>query len=373
MGDAMNLIVLAIPLFFISMAAESAIAAHRRRPLYRGADVVASLALGTLQTLVGVVAAGVLVAMYATAYKYRLWTLPTGNPAVFVAAFIAVDFIYYWFHRCGHRVMLAWAVHAPHHSSDDYNLAVALRQGPLQPLLSRLFYLPLALLGLDLDSFALLASLNTIGQFWIHTQLVRRLGPLEWVLNTPSHHRVHHGCNSRYLDKNHAGIFIVWDRLFGTFVEEDDAEPPVFGTVTPAQTWNPLRLAWIPLGELWGKLRAAQGISDVAFAFFGPPEWRPATMAKAGAVGSPRAPFRSVVGWPRAAYAGVQFALVLGLSVWFLREATQFPVTVSAGIALWLAWSLGSVGAVLDRSRLAFASEVARHVMVVVVALTASG
>jgi len=359
----MNLIVLAIPLFFALIALEYAVAAWRRRTLYRGADVTACLALGTLQTLFGVVAAGALTGLYLAVYEHRLWTLPARDPVVLVVAFVAVDFLYYWFHRAAHRMMLPWATHAPHHSSEDYNLAVALRQGPVQPLFSRLFYLPLALVGLDLESFAILASLNTLGQFWIHTQLVGRLGPLEWVLNTPSHHRVHHGCNGRYLDRNHAGVFIVWDRLFGTFVAEDDAYPPVFGTVKPATTWNPLRLAWSPWGELRAKVAAARSVGDVVRALLGPPEWLPAGMPPVAAVDGPRAKFGAPVGPRRGLYAGVQFGAVLCASVLFLVQAAQLSPTSTLAVGAWLAWSFGSVGAVLDRSRLAAVSELARHVV----------
>jgi sterol desaturase/sphingolipid hydroxylase (fatty acid hydroxylase superfamily) len=361
----MHLIVLAIPVFFVLIAVETSVATWRRLPLYRGVDVTACLALGTLQTLCGVVAAGALSALYQGVYAHRLWTLPGRDPVVLVLAFVAVDFLYYWFHRVGHRVMCVWATHAPHHSSEDYNLAVALRQGPVQPLVSRLFFLPLAWVGLDIESFAILASLNTLGQFWIHTRLIGRLGPLEWVLNTPSHHRVHHGCNGRYLDKNHGGVLIVWDRLFGTFVAEDDRDPPVFGTVKQATTWNPLRLWWLPFGEIVAKVRAARGPGDVVRAFLAPPEWLPAGLAPVPAVDGPRQKYASAAGGLRGAYAGVQFVVVLVASVGFLAQAPKLPWATAAVVVAWLAWSFGSVGAVLDRSRFAVASELVRHVVAV--------
>jgi sterol desaturase/sphingolipid hydroxylase (fatty acid hydroxylase superfamily) len=358
-----DLITLAIPFFFLSMGVELVVGALRGRRVFRGADVANCLALGTLQTVFAVVAGGLLSFLYLKTYEHRLFDLPKDSAWVFFFAFVGVDFCYYWFHRVSHRSMLAWATHAPHHSSEDYNLAVALRQGPLQPLCSRFFYLPLALVGVPYEMFALMVSINTLYQFWIHTELIGTLGPIEWIFNTPSHHRVHHGCNGRYLDKNHAGIFIVWDRLFGSFVEEDRSDPPIYGTVKPTTTWNPLLATWTPFSDLGRKYAAAMTLGDKLRAFLAPPEWLPPGMLSAPQVTGARPKHQATTSKAVARYVAVSFVVVLGASVAYLFGAGGLSTQASLAAALWLAWSYGSLGALLDDSPWGKPSEVARLVV----------
>jgi sterol desaturase/sphingolipid hydroxylase (fatty acid hydroxylase superfamily) len=267
-----------IPLFFVLIGVELAVGAatgrlRGPRPLYRWADALVDLGCGVSSQVTGmvlstVVAAGAYVAVYGSC---RLGSWPEGVGGV-VIAFVLVDCLYYWWHRASHRVNLLWAAHVVHHQSEDYNLAVALRQAMFTALTSIPFYLPLAVIGVPPATFFLCSSLNTLYQFWIHTRLIGRLGPLEWVLNTPSHHRVHHGINPRYIDKNHAGVFIVWDRLFGTFAPEDDE--PVYGTVGGFKSANALFANLEPLLSLWAVARQARGW-DRLFVLVRPPEWRP--------------------------------------------------------------------------------------------------
>lgn len=358
----MDLITAAIPFFFLLMGVEALVGRARGLRVFRAPDVLADLALGVLQVLFTVVAAGLLAGLYLFAFEHRVWTAPS-SPWTWIAAFVGVDFLYYWFHRASHRSMLAWATHAPHHSSEDYNLAVALRQGPLQPLCSQLFYLPLAFVGVPFEVFATLGAINTLYQFWIHTELVGKLGPLEWIFNMPSHHRVHHGCNTRYLDKNHGGIFIIWDRLFGTFLEEQDT--PIYGTVKPASTWNPLVAWWLPFGEIVAKIRHGHGVVDVARALFAPPEWLPAGMAGAPAVTGPRPKFNERPGNGVVRYCIAAFVVVLALSVAFLLLAPKLDGATRWGCATWLAISYGSVGGLLDGRSWARPLEVARHLLLV--------
>ncbi len=188
------------------------------RDVYRLADSVTDLSCGILQQVVEVFLKTALFAGYAWLFAaHRLFDVPMDAAWAWAACFVGQDFLYYWFHRWSHEVGAGWAAHVVHHQSEEYNLTVALRQGALQPAFSWVFYLPLAVLGFPPAMFLAVSSFNTLYQFWIHTRLIGRLGPLEWVLNTPSHHRVHHGRNPRYIDRNHGGTLIVWDRLFGTF------------------------------------------------------------------------------------------------------------------------------------------------------------
>jgi sterol desaturase/sphingolipid hydroxylase (fatty acid hydroxylase superfamily) len=249
-----NPIALAIPFFFLLIAVELGVARAQRRPRYRFADAIADLGCGIGQRVTLLFYEGALLALYAGVYAHaRLLDLGRWPVAAWVVALLGVDFTYYWWHRASHRINALWAAHVVHHQSEDYNLAVALRQGILTPVTSMPFALPLALLGVPPLIWAAAEAINTLYQFWIHTETVRGLGPLDAVLNTPTHHRVHHGANPRYLDKNYGGIFIIWDRLFGTF--EPEVEPVVYGITKPLRSFNPLWAQVHELGELGRRAR----------------------------------------------------------------------------------------------------------------------
>jgi sterol desaturase/sphingolipid hydroxylase (fatty acid hydroxylase superfamily) len=233
-----NPIALAIPFFFLLMGVELLLARRRGVKLYRFADVVADLSCGMTQQILLVFEVGALTAGYVWLYQHRLVSFAPGSVWPWVIAFIAVDFVYYWWHRLSHRVNVLWAVHVVHHQSEDYNLAVALRQAVLSVWTIWPLHLPLALIGVPPVTFLVVDSVSTLYQFWIHTELVRKLGWFEWLFNTPSQHRVHHAVNPRYLDKNYAATLCIWDRLFGTF--EEEKEQPVYGLVKPLASFDPL-------------------------------------------------------------------------------------------------------------------------------------
>jgi len=275
----MDLTRLAIPFFLALIAVEVVLSARRARggAAIRGytlRDTAASLAMGVGSVAVGVFQKGWAFALYQQCFEMRLFDLGTGA-WVFALAVVGDDLLYYWFHRLHHEVRFLWAAHVNHHSSRHYNLSTALRQS-WTTFASPLFYVPLPLLGIDPLVAVTVHSANLIYQYWIHTELVGSLGPLEAVLNTPSHHRVHHGRNLRYLDRNHGGIFIVWDRLFGTF--EPEGEPVDYGLTTQLRSHNPLVIAfheWRALGrDALAALR--EGRPGVALAYcVRPPGWSP--------------------------------------------------------------------------------------------------
>ena len=219
----MNLIHLAIPVFFLLIAVELVAARLLEKDVYRLSDSVSDLSCGILDQIVGVFLKTALFAGYVAVYDhFRLFSLPNDSVAAWVACFLGVDLFYYCSHRFSHEVNAGWATHIVHHQSEELNLAVALRQSAFGQIYTWIFYLPLALLGFPPLMFLTLNAANTLYQFWVHTRLIGKLGPMEWVFNTPSHHRVHHARNPQYIDKNHAGTLIVWDRLFGTFAEEKE-------------------------------------------------------------------------------------------------------------------------------------------------------
>nr|XP_053643322.1 alkylglycerol monooxygenase-like [Cherax quadricarinatus] len=192
---------------------------------------------------------------YLWIYQYRFFDIPWNSPAAWWAGFLAADFVHYWFHRASHEVSFIWSWHQVHHSHEEYNLTVGLRQSMFQQLCALGFYQPMALLGVPLPAICVHFNLNLLVQFIIHTELIGKCGPLEWIINTPSHHRVHHGANKYCLDKNYGGFLIIWDRLFGTFAAEKDDEEIVYGLVDQPQASSILYLqVRFPLSRAHAKL-----------------------------------------------------------------------------------------------------------------------
>ncbi len=359
----MDYIPLAIPVFFLLIGIELVAARLLERDSYRLSDSVNDLSCGVLQQLGGVFLKTVLFAGYAGLYAgYRLFEIPTHAAWAWAACFVGHDFLYYWFHRFSHEVNAGWAAHVVHHQSEEYNLTVALRQGAFQPAVSWVFYLPLAVLGFPPAMFLAVSSFDTLYQFWIHTRLVGRLGPLEWVLNTPSHHRVHHGRNPRYIDRNHGGTLIVWDRLFGTFAREQDE--PVYGITKPLASFNPF---WANLhywAEMWDVARRARRPLDRLRVLWMRPGWRPDDL------GGPVRPtevdrssyvkFDVGLPWPVKLYVLGQFVCVLLATTLYLQQNAAYTTGARVAGAVAVTWSLVSLGAVLDLRPWALALEAPR-------------
>jgi alkylglycerol monooxygenase len=271
-------VAIAIPVFFLLMAIELAVDVRRRRSggpaLYRFADSIASLSSGVGQQLLQALAFGAVgVSGYAFVSARLAFVRWPDGPLGWALAFVLVDFCYWAYHLTSHRVNFFWATHEVHHQSEDYNLSTALRQSWFTGLTSWMFYSPAALLGVPQRVFVLCITLNILYQFWIHTRTVDRLGPLEWIFNTPSHHRVHHGIDPEYVDKNYAGVFIVWDRLFGTFVEE--RREPAYGLVKPLGSFNPFWSNVAGFARLATLSRRTRRWRDKLRIWVAPPEWYP--------------------------------------------------------------------------------------------------
>jgi sterol desaturase/sphingolipid hydroxylase (fatty acid hydroxylase superfamily) len=268
-----NLVLYAIPAFIVLMALEALWA--RRAPDAKGyerRDTRASLAMGVINVTVSAGAKFLSIPLFALVYELRLFDL--GQPTLWwswVVLFFAEDFFYYWFHRTHHEVRLFWAVHVNHHSSEHYNLSTALRQAVLTPITGPVFWAPLALLGYPPWMILTAQAWSLLYQFWLHTEAIGRLGPLEWLFNTPSHHRVHHGKNVRYLDKNHGGVLILWDRLFGTFQAE--SERVIYGLTTDIKTFNLWKIGFHELAAIAADVRRAPTLRAKLGYIFAPPGW----------------------------------------------------------------------------------------------------
>jgi sterol desaturase/sphingolipid hydroxylase (fatty acid hydroxylase superfamily) len=364
-GARMNFVVLAIPAFFLLIALELVITRLQEKDYYSLSDSINDLSCGLIQQLLEAGLKTALFAGYVFLYeRWRVFEIPPSSAGAWAACLVGVDFLYYWFHRKSHEVNAFWAAHVVHHQSEEYNLAVALRQGAFQGAFSWVFYLPLAVVGFPPLMFLAVSSIDTLYQFWIHTRAIGRLGPLEWVLNTPSNHRVHHGRNPKYIDRNHGGIFIVWDRVFGTYAREDDE--PVYGITSPLRSWNPV---WANLhywADLTGKARRARRFPDRVRMFLGRPGWHPEELG--GFQAAPEVEPASVrrfdfpVSRARRVYALVQFLVVLAAGAVFLfRQGTwDAPARLAATAAIVI--SLVVIGGLLEGRRWAMPAEVVRVV-----------
>jgi alkylglycerol monooxygenase len=262
----------ATPMFLLLIGIECFIALYKKSSIYRLNDTVNNFSSGILEELGALPARGLIIFGYYYLYEhYSFFNFSSDSILSWFLLWIGVDFCYYWFHRASHRNCFFWIGHSVHHQSEHYNLSVALRQGYFQTLTSWVFYLPLALLGFPTWMFVLVASINTIYQFWIHTQYINKMGWLEKIFNTPSHHRVHHGRNPQYIDKNYAGSLIIWDKLFGTF--EPEGETVEYGVTEPLDTWNPFLANIKVIKDILYYGKGFKSKLNVLRAFFMPPEW----------------------------------------------------------------------------------------------------
>jgi alkylglycerol monooxygenase len=266
-------IALSVPIFFILIGIELFYDFYKKLKYYRFSDSISNLSQGIGSQITGLFMKTALFFGYKYIFEnWRLFDIPD-TIWTWIILFIGVDFFYYWFHRMSHEVNVLWAAHIVHHQSEEYNLTVALRQSWFQSWFAWVFYLPLALIGFDPLMFVTLSAFNTLYQFWIHTRTIKNMGILEYILNTPSHHRVHHGSNPKYIDKNHAGTLIIWDRLFGTFQKEE--EEVYYGITTPLASWNPVWANFHYWVELWSTAKKTANYKDRIKIFIKPPGWFP--------------------------------------------------------------------------------------------------
>ena len=210
--------------------------------------------------------------MYCFFYNnFRFWTLPWDSQWTWYFCFMMIDFGFYWAHRMAHEINFIWAIHQAHHSAEDFTLPSGLRQALLQPFTAWFTYWPLALMGIPPSIFLAHLQLGELYMFWLHTEMVPKLGFLEYIFNTPSHHRVHHARNRQYIDKNYGGVFIFWDFLFDSFKAEDPEDPPVYGLVHPVQSFNPIYLQLHHWATIFRRIRDTPGlVNKIKVPFYGP-------------------------------------------------------------------------------------------------------
>jgi len=267
-----NLVLFSIPAFILTMVIEGMWA--RRHPEVRGyekRDTIASLSFGLMNVVISGFAKLLSIPFFALLYQHRIADLGDHGLVSWLVLLPAEDLCYYWFHRSHHEVRVLWAIHVNHHSSERYNLSTALRQTLLTPFSGPIFWAPLALLGFSPVMILTAQAWSLLYQYWLHTEAIRTLGPLEYVMNTPSHHRVHHGKNVEYLDRNHAGIFIIWDRMFGTYARE--RAPVVYGLTMDIESFNLITIGFHEWGAILRDVRRAPTLRAKLGYLFAPPGW----------------------------------------------------------------------------------------------------
>lgn len=378
----MDLIALAVPFFLLAIMLELIIDQIRQSGLFRANDAINSLSAGILSTTIGyftkllpLVIWGFVLENFALIDMPLAWfDLSLRGIALWVTAALAWDFCYYWFHRYSHEISILWAAHAVHHQSEDYNLSTALRQTSTGFLFSWIFYLPLFLIGFPLEVLIAVYAVNLIYQFWVHTQVIRRLGVLDYVFVTPSNHRVHHAQNDRYIDRNYGGILIIWDRMFGTFEDEREDDPVVFGVRKPLANWNPF---WANLQVydylLFDAVRTKRWRDKVGV-WFRRTGWRPADVQeqypKSGSDLTTFERFDPAVAQPVRRYVLAQFFAAMVLALWI---AEMFVVVGAQGVVIpcIVLWSQLFVLGVFNEGRPhAARMEIVRLLFVVPAAVT---
>ena len=355
-------IALSIPIFFILIAVELVYAFFKKLNYYRINDSIANLSQGIGSQLVGIfLKAGT---FFGYLYIYENLRFFTFSNAIWtwILLFMGVDFFYYWFHRYSHQINALWASHIVHHQSEEYNLTVALRQSWFQSGFSWVFYLPLAFVGFEPIMFLTVSAFNTLYQFWIHTRAIGDMGPLEWVLNTPSHHRVHHGSNPKYIDKNHAGTLIIWDRLFGTFQKEE--EEVVYGITSPLASWNPVWANFHYWIELFDTFKNSKGWKEKLSVFLRSPGWFPESM---GGRQYPKeinldtyVKYSPVYESKFNVYIFFQFVLTLSIASILLFTASKLSLLQLSSNSILVILGLTSYGALMEQKKWAKTMEFSR-------------
>lgn len=259
------------PIVLAMIFAEALISNWQNKTYYKQEDSFCTVGLLTGNIAIAFAVKGFALALHFYLYEFRLFDLSAIIPlwGMWLLTFVLIDFVFYIYHRMSHRMRFLWAIHMSHHSSEEMNFAVSFRQAWFGPISKIPFFISLPLIGLDPTIIAVAGVMSTLWGIVGHTQIVGKLGPLEWVFNTPSHHRVHHGSNKQYIDKNYGNLLIIWDRMFGTF--EPEREQVQYGLVNNVNTYNPVKITFMAWSSIWQDMKQSNGMNQILRAFFGPP------------------------------------------------------------------------------------------------------
>lgn len=365
----MSIILYAVPLFFLLIFIEILLEKSKGTNYYRTNDSINSLTAGVLSRMTGVVKQLFPLTVYVVVFEQLALFQITSSGWMWVAAFVLYDFCYYWKHRFGHEMNILWAAHVVHHSSEEYNLTTALRQSS-SSFFSWIFYLPMAVLGFDPITLITVGSLNLIYQFWVHTQHIPKLGWYEWVFVTPSNHRVHHAQNQVYIDRNYGGVFILWDRIFGSFQEELETEKPIYGIRKALKSWNPLWANVHVYVQLFKGCWHAKRWQDKLLIWFKRTGWRPADVEQNYPLNKvDLTQFRKFdipLSLTNKFYSLLQYSLIVFMGLLLIMNVANFTLTEQILGAIFVLFSSISAGLVLENNPLAMYLEWAKHSLILI-------
>ncbi len=264
--------IIGLPIIFMLMMAEATVSQYQNKKYYKNKDTLCTSGLVVGNILMSLTIKGATLALHFYLYEFRVFDISNSIPVwlLWVLTFVLIDFVFYIYHRCSHKIRFLWAIHMSHHSSEEMNFGVSLRQAWLGPVSKIPFFAILPLIGLDPTVIAVAGVISTLWGVVGHTQMVGKLGPLEWILNTPSHHRVHHGSNPEYIDKNYGNLLIIWDRLFGTF--EPEKAKVTYGLVNNVNTFNPIKITLMDWQAMLREIKEKEKASEKIKIFFGAPQ-----------------------------------------------------------------------------------------------------
>ena len=369
----------AIPIFLLLIGVEAFISWRMGIKINRGPDMISSMSSGVTNIIKDVLGLTIIIVSYAWLVdRVAIFEIPNAW-YVYVIAFIAKDFAGYWIHRLEHTINFLWNRHIIHHSSEEFNLSCALRQS-ISEVFSyvTIFLLPAAIIGVPAEVIAVIAPIQLFAQFWYHTRLINKMGWLEYIIVTPSHHRVHHAINPEYIDKNYGQIFIIWDKLFGSFQPELPEVPAVYGVKRPVRTWNPFLInyqhIWLLIRDAWNTSRWTDKIK----VFFMPTGWRPADVSSKYPVqaiddvyGFEK--YDSHISRPLLTWSWVQWWVILALTMFlFFRFAEiGFPNVFLYGLYIFVA--VFSMTSLMDRAQYAWIAEVIKFVLTGIILFMGKG
>lgn len=363
----MNIILYAVPFFFLLIFIELVLEKTRGTDYYRVNDSINSLTIGVLSRVTGIIKLLVPLTMYVLVYEQMaLFQIPS-SWWMWLTAFVLFDFCYYWKHRLGHEMNILWAAHVVHHSSEEYNLTTALRQSG-SSFFGWIFYLPMAILGFEPIVLITVGSLNLIYQFWVHTRHIPKLGWYEWVFVTPSNHRVHHAQNQIYIDRNYGGVFILWDRLFRSFQEELDEDKPIYGIRKALKSWNPLWANVHVYTQLGKDCWHAKRWQDKLLIWFQRTGWRPADVEQNYPLNKvDLTQFRKFdipLSLTNKFYSLLQYSLVVFVGLLLMMNIANFSVTEQVIVAAFVLYGSVSAGLVLENNFLAIYLEWIKYALI---------
>jgi len=352
-----KILLIAMPIFILLVLLEKLYGWYRGKDTVRYMDMISSLSSGVTNVVKDVLGLTVVILSYAWLYERLALVHISNSWVVYLVAFMAIDFKGYWVHRWSHEINIFWNRHIIHHSSEDFNLACALRQS-VSEMLDIFFFmlLPAALLGVPPEVIAIVAPLHLFMQFWYHTQHIQKMGWLEKVIVTPSHHRVHHAFNPEYLDKNYGQIFIFWDKWFGTYQEERADIPPVYGITRPAHTWNPIKINFQHFLLMLKDAYHTQGVLDKARIWFMPTGWRPADVLDRYPVEKIEylylfKKYETPATTSLKIWVGVKFGIVAGLISYFFATLANYAFYDLLLFGLFVFLTIYAYTELMDRSK----------------------